>query len=209
VNDTLKFLKGVILVIIIIGAVDASAASAAEFHSGSTSGTTYLTATQIGTNQIDTEGGNIKCSSFTLTGQYTGTTAGSVNLAATYGGCTAYGLTDHVDMMDCTVLWTTGSNEQHTSCPISGMTIIPTQGGKPVCTVDIFTQTTKMSVSNVAGSPSDLVITPLSSSIAYTVTYPGGTGTKCGTVGAHSDGSYTGSLTVRAYEDAAHTKQVS
>ena len=55
--------------------------------------------------------------------------------------------------------------------------------------------------------PEELDISPVASGMTYNVTYNPAdhTKTKCGTQGSHSDGKYTGSITVRAFSDAAHT----
>jgi hypothetical protein len=191
-------------------ALAASAASAAEPHSGSASGTTYLTGTQIGTNQLDTEGGNIKCSTVGLSASYAGTTAAQVKVIPAYSGCTAYGLTAHVEMNGCYYLLTSAASTIDVECEAGKgpITIKPTQGGVAVCTVDVAgSQTVPTKVTNIAGTPDDLTLTPESSTIKYTVTYPT-TGTKCGAAGAHSDGTYTGSVTAQAYENPAHTAQV-
>jgi hypothetical protein len=200
--------------VIALGAASASAAFAVEAHSGSGSATTFLTGTQIGTNQLDTEGGNIKCSGVNLAAKYSGTTAATVDVTPSYTGCTAFGLTAHIDFMGCFYRFTsiTASHiDVNVLCPpgTGPVTIIVTQGGNVVCTVDVAEQTVPANVTNEAGSPDDLKVTPESTSIGYTVTYPGGTGTKCGGVGAHSDGTYTGSVTARAYENESHTAQVS
>src|ERR1044072_8112765 len=79
-NGKLKSFSLVLVMFCTLNAVSASAASAAEFHSGSASGTTYLTGQQFFTNQIDTEGGTIRCSFLKLSGSYSGTTASEVTL---------------------------------------------------------------------------------------------------------------------------------
>jgi hypothetical protein len=208
-TNKLKVL-GLTLVAAIAFGVLATAASAEEFHSGSGSGTTFLTGTQIGTNQLDTEGGNIKCTTVSYVGSYAGTTAGEVQVTPTYSGCTAYGLTAHINFNGCKIKKKAKIFRiLEIICFVEqAITIIPTQGGVGVCTISVPPQEIGVNYTNEAGSPDDVVVTPNSSTIKYAVSYPGGSGSKCGAAGEHSDGKYTGSVTEKAYSDSGHTTQV-
>ena len=196
----------------------AATASASELHSGSGSGTTYLTTAQIGTHQLDTEGGNIKWTTSGGSGSYAGTTTSSVKLYPTYSGCTAYGLTAHIDTMGCYYrLQGTFSPilpVTFVECPTTAggvtdeITVSPTQGGKPVCTVEIPEQELGTWIFNSTfGTPDDVEVRPALSSL-YRVTYSEGGGIKCGVVGTHSDGRYTGAHTLRAFSNSGHSAQV-
>lgn len=208
------------LVTVVLSAVGASVASGNEFHSSSASGTTYLTAEQIGTNQLDTAGGTWKCGTVKGKGSYAGTTTSAATLSSiTYSACTAFGLTAHVDMMGCDYRLT-GENEttgtQSIECPTTGggvtdeITVTPTQGGVGVCTLEIPEQEISLGIVSEAGSPEDIKTTPSASTITYRVTYNPAdhTKTKCGTQGTHHDGIFTGSTTLTAFEDAEHASKV-
>src|ERR1044072_1525822 len=206
----LKALGLALIAALALGAVSASAASAVvpQAHSGSGSETTYVTGTQVGTNQLDTEGGNIKCSTVGLKGSYGGTTSKDIKVVPTYSGCTAYGLTAHIEMMACYYTVSSpvvegGSPTALLNCKEGGpITVIATQGGSVVCTIDVAEQSVNLNIANNAGTPDHVTLTPESSTIKYKVT---GGGTKCGNEGDHTDGKYTGSITGRAYSNEAHT----
>lgn len=219
-NVKLKALGLALAAAFALSAVAATAASADQVHSGSASGTTNLTGFLSGVNQLDTPGGNIKCNEFSGKTSYAGTTATTVTVSSvTYGACTAFGLTAHIDMMGCDYkLVGSGATTGviHVECPTTGgglkdeITVIATQGGVPLCTIDVPAQTLNGTVANVAGTPDDINLTPEANAVIdYTVTYASGEGTKCGTKGGHTnEGRYTGTITAKAYSDAAHLNQV-
>jgi hypothetical protein len=205
-----------------LGAVSASAASAVipQAHSGSGTGTTYLTGFQVGTNQLDTEGGkNIKCSTVKLAGSYAGTTSNDIKIVPTYSGCTAFGFTAHIEMMGCYYTLQSPAVEGtparlQVNCKnefgekvFGPITVVATQTGGVVCTAHFDEQPLplNLNVANNAGTPDHVTLTPESSTINYTVT---GGGIKCGNEGAHADGKYTGSITGRAYSNESHAAQV-
>jgi hypothetical protein len=215
-NGKLKALGLALVAVLALSAVAASAASASKLHSGSASGTTYLTGTQIGTNQLDTEAGNIKCTTVGAKGSYAGSTTeeGTVE-GLTYSGCTL-GLIAHIDTMGCAFTGTAGTaptTEAHIVCPTTAggvtheITIVLTQGGAPVCSFDIPEQTVELHAQGDGATPDGIEVST-TSKIKYTVTYPGAPGTRCGMVGAHSDGTYTGSFSLKGYSNAAHSSQV-
>src|ERR1044072_5791604 len=208
-----------------LSAVAASVASAQtpnQLHSGSGSGTTYLTAHGIN-GVLHTGGaGNIKCATFSGKGSYAGTTAGTATLEdVTYSGCTAFGLTMHFDMMGCDYLVTDNTATTgivHIVCPTTAggvkdeITVTPTQGGVPVCHIDIPEQTVDINIAQDAGPPDHLTITPTAAeTLTYTSTYipADHAKTKCGTQGTHHDGKLTGAITVKASSNALHVNQVS
>lgn len=143
---------------------------------------------------------------------YAGTTSNEIYSVPTYGGCTAFGLTAHIETSGCAFRFLSWF-------PLTGLeifcagaiTVKPTAGGMTVCTIDIGSQSLGVSFSNWGGFPEDMRITPVPEwAVDYTVTYPSGSGTKCGPPGNHySGGVYTGSFTVKAFSDAAHTTAVS
>jgi hypothetical protein len=215
-----KALGLVLMAALALGGVTAQGAIAAELHSGSASGTTYLTGDQLGTNQWDLESGSLKCGGVTMKSQYSGTTAKEVTFTdVTYSACTAFGLTAHIDMMDCGYLVVGGdvtTGVLHLFCPTTAggvtdeVTITPTQGGVAICHIDIPEQTINLNIHNKAGAegnPDDIEIAPPGGGITYRVTQTAG-GLKCGTNGLKHDGKYTGSTTVTAFQNAAHTERV-
>ena len=220
-TSKLKILALALAATFALGAV-ASSASAYQLHSGSGSGTTYLTAQQVSANNIlHTPAGTIKCSGASGKGSFTGSTApqGTVENVA-LSGCTAFGLTMHVDTMGCDFLITGNgatSGILHIVCPTTAggvtdeITVLPTQGGVPVCQLDVPEQTTSIVIGNT-GSPPDDIHNSLANetNLTYSVTYTPAdhTKTKCGTQGVHHDGGLTSTITVKAYSDASHTTQV-
>src|ERR1044072_8646512 len=219
-TSKLKALSLALMAALALSAVAASAASADELHSSSGSGTTFLTGTQVGTNQLDTEAGSVKCSTVGGSGSYAGTTITEEDVEnVTYGGCTAFGLTAHIDMMGCFYRFKGINSTNATAnivCPTTAggvtheITITPTQGGVPLCHVEIPEQDVTLDITNTAGSPSDIDVEVTTASIKYNVTYipADHTKTKCGTQGSHTDGKLTGSLTATAFSNASHTNAV-
>jgi hypothetical protein len=218
-TSKLKILALALAATFALGAVAASPASAIyELHSGSGSGTTYLTAVQTVTAQLDTEKGNIKCTTVTGKGSFTGTTdLVSTIEDPTFSGCTAFGVTAHIDMMGCDFLIEgsgISSGVVHIECPTTAggvtheITITPTQGGVPICHIDLGEQTGVFSITNEKlPSPDDIVNSLTTKTLTYRVT-PVGENTKCGSAGLRHDGALTNPVTVRAYSDVTHTNQV-
>src|ERR1044072_3693988 len=219
----LKILAVTLMVAAALSAVSASMASGEELHSGSASGTTYLTAEQI-LNSIlaETPAGNVKCSASTAKGQYAGITSAEATLTEVkFSGCTPFGLTGHVEAMGCDYLVKGGgetSGTLHVVCPETGggvkdeITVTATQGGVPVCTLEIPAQAIEAEFKNTGAAgeiPEDFDIIPSASKITYSVTYSPAdhTKTKCGTQGLHHDGKYTGSTTVTGFGNEAHTQR--
>src|ERR1044072_1682881 len=166
IRKSLGLALTMIIVLSLVGPQGASA-SLGSFHSESGSGTTFLTFTPHGINQLETQGGTIKCSTFGGKTSYSGTTTTELTISSiSYGGCIAFGLTAHIDTMGCTYTLTGGkifANFQIV-CPTTAggvtdeITITPTQGGVSVCHVDIPEQSTIAAVYNVGTPPRDVEI---------------------------------------------------
>lgn len=222
-------LKTLGLALAVAGALGAVAAPAApaqdqQFHSESGSGTTYLTTENLTSNEIilDTPSGQIKCTQFSAGASYGGKTAMEITFTnVQYFGCTAFGLETSVDKMGCDFKLvrkdaTTGIT--HLECPTTGggvtdqITITPLQGGAPICHINVTEQTIKTKVENTATTvsphiPDDIdLIADTTDWIEYTVERTAG-GSKCPSQGFHNDATFTGTTTVTAFEDAAHTKR--
>jgi hypothetical protein len=205
-----------------LATMGALAASAAELRSGSATGTTHLTGDQLIGATFETPAGSMSCADITGHGTYTGTTASTgtaTNVA--FSGCTAFGLTAHVDTMGCDYLVTGSTATQgivHIVCPTTAggvtdeITITPTSGGAAICHINVPEQTITGNVNpgsaTAGGIPDDITISvPATSKVTYKVVRTAG-GAKCPTEGHHADGEYTGSITVTAFQNALHTERV-
>lgn len=209
------------LAVLAVSGVVASAAQAAEVHSGSWKGTTYLTIEQAeGLNVFHTPAGNVSCKTLNFAGSFSGTTASDFTLVAPtlktgFEGCTAFGLSAHVETMGCSYT-VTGSTALmgivHLVCPTTAggvmdeITITPTQGGVAICHINIPSQTINVNIINTSQVADDLDLYPTSVA-TYNVERTLG-GSKCPTNGHHNDGAYTGGITVRAFQDESHFEPV-
>lgn len=218
-TDTLKALGLAFVAALAISALVAQVATADELHSGSSTGNTYLTAEQAGANVIDTPAGTINCKKFSANSN-TGTTATLVTISnIAYSECTAYGLDTVVNVMGCDYLFTGDTATTgiiHIICPTTAggvkdqITVTPTAGGMMICHIDIPEQTANVALTNTAGTPSglpdDVFLSP-ETVLTYDVERTPG-GSKCPTNGHHNDGTYTGFITIRAFEDIAHSQPI-
>jgi hypothetical protein len=212
-NRKLKALGLALVVVFAMSAVVASAASAKQLHSGSTTGITHLTGTQIGaTNQLHLENGTpVKCTTALFDATYNGTTVSELTVTPTYSGCTAAGQKAEIHMNGCTYTITTpaGSADAYTAtvhlvCPAGKDVVItvPTAG----CTVTIQAQTPTVptidltDVTTAVANQDDILLKSTVEGVHYTTV--GG-----GVCGAAGKGKLTGEVTVKAYENAAHTIQ--
>lgn len=202
---------GLALIVAILGAIGISAMSAPassggpEFHFGEI---THLTGTQTGENALHTPAGNIKCTNVNLIGSSPELTATEGTFTPTYSGCTGFGLTTHIDPMGCTYR-ATSSEVIHLECPPgNSLAISVTQGGAKICHINVPPQTLGAVYTNEGGPPADITMGLAPETVlTYTVERTAG-GSKCPTNGHHSDGVYTGTTTVTAYQDAEHKEQI-
>jgi hypothetical protein len=223
VNRKLKNLGLALVAALALSGVAAQVAAADEIHSGSVTGTTYMTLDQHAKNVVDVAAGNIQCSTIGGEAQFSGTTATQVTVTnVTFSSCTGMGLTAHIDTMGCDYLGTgvtATTGLVHIICPTTAggvtdeITVTPTQGGQPVCHMDVPEQTVSVEVVNKAatggGIPDAIEVKPTSTSITSRVTYLGGqTPGKCGTAGLQHDGKYTNGVTITGFQDAAYTERV-
>lgn len=155
--------------------------------------------------------GTVKCTTSSLTGTVPSLTSSELKLEPHYSNCTMFGLTAHVNATPCYRLYTTptaGSvgnrtgEPPHYKCPGGGATTFtPTLFGGSVCTLTMEEQTPTgghviYTNSGGAGKEMDLLLHTTDTGIHYK-----GTGGVCGNGETHSDGTYTGTWTLRAYED--------
>jgi hypothetical protein len=206
----LKALGLALLAVSAVCALTASAASAKQIHSNATSGTTYITGVQSGTNEFDLANKTpIKCTSAIFDASYAGTTASELTVTPTYTGCTAAGQKAEVKTTGCTYTITTPTEvsvdffdaKAHLTCGAKSIEIIvPTAG----CSVFIAAQTAggEIDFTNVtSGSANQDDITLQWTVTALYTTVGGGI---CGLAG---EGVLTGKVTVKAYNSALHTEQ--
>lgn len=211
-KKSLKSFELILAAMLVVSVLGASSASAKHIHSGSTSGTTFLTGTQIGTNAFDMENGTlIKCSIAVFDASYAGTTASELTVTPTYSACTFAGQAVSIDMGGCQYTVATpalvGDNDHYTSvmsivCNTGGdiAITIPTSG----CALTIKGQTPgvpTLNLTNITTGPKDIQWKWGVEGISYTT--PGGG--ICGNAGKMK---ITGEVTFRGYSDAAHSAQV-
>jgi hypothetical protein len=217
-NKMAMKLKALGLALAAAFALSAAAASANEVHS---SLSTYATVAQHTVNILETPSGNIKCTTITGHVKFSGTTASEATVTGlAYHSCTAFGLTAHIDTMGCSytltgVTATTGV--AHIACPETAggvkdqITITPTQGGTPICHINIPEQSVNITFTNTGstagGIPGDMDVTPdPTQKLIYTSERTATT--ICPTTGPHEDAFYKGTITVTGFQDAAHTERV-
>jgi hypothetical protein len=189
-----------------LGAVTASAAfGAGEFTVGPTPAA--ITAEQSTLNVLEitnpTTTGFVKtkCGIATFEGTTTSTAATELTITPTYEECTLGGLAYDIKMNGCKYKFT-GSGVRTANVDITGCT-----SGKKIelikgnCTITIPEQGplgTVTFVNNAAGSSMDATAMMDFTTIALTQ----GSGSECPDPGATStDGKYTGSVTIKAFED--------
>jgi hypothetical protein len=195
-------------------AVVASGAQAVQFHSESS--TTFLLGQQATRNVFDTAAGTVKCgtaaSNAQFTGEITGTTVSELTITPECTGATAFGQNMIFNFTGCDYLFTapTGSAPTYDGrfdiqCPEGKHIDVEVPAGE--CSLTVFPQEVPGVVNYTnggAGSTRDVLVTSGLEGVAYTVDGPG---TICGSVGAHTDGKLTGSVTFKGFENAAHTEQ--
>jgi hypothetical protein len=217
----IKALGAALTAALALSGIAASAASADEVHSGSASGFTYATADQHVTNTLTTPSGNIKCITITGDVKFTGTTATEATVTGlAYHNCTAFGLTAHIDTMGCTYTLTGSTSSTGFAdivCPTTAggvthsITITPTQGGVPICHINVPEQRIPVNIANKAetagGIPDDIEVEP-EPNFEITYTSERTSTTICPTTGHHVDATYDGKITVTGFQDASHTERV-
>jgi hypothetical protein len=181
--------SALLAVVLVLGAIGASSASAAEFHTGSATGT--LTGTQI-TGQpqhvITTSAGKVTCAVAHFDGSFSASTTTSLTLLPTYAKCTAFGFINvPVETKGCHFNITAAAGgEHHIVCPVEPMVI-----ATPGCTTTIGSQTVKSAEFTNA---TDAVTGKMHIIMHTNVT--GITYNECGTV--RNNGTYTGTTTLTA-----------
>lgn len=192
------------MTIIGLGAATGSAATAAEFKIGA--GSAGIAGDNLAgtTHTLTSNAGSVKCMvGFIETHVFSGTFT-TLDVAPSYLECTAFGFEATVKMNGCRydfhVTETVSSGMSHRGtvgvfCPAGKLIEIIAAGG--ICTSKIGSQSPLgvVSYTTNTGSPETVSVTTGLKGITYTQEgffCPGGSGT-------FSNGTYTGSLTVKAF----------
>jgi hypothetical protein len=200
----LKVLGLAMVAVLAMSAMVASAASAHEFKSESSS--TTLTGEQVGEHVFTAEGNEVKCTAAKFTGTQSGTEADEVQVHPTYGAAAKEGATCKFSALTATV--NTGSCDYrfdsetdangHATTKVvctSGSITISLSG----CTITIGAQTVDQGVSFTnegSGASRDVKVTATATGIDYSAS---GFGCSLAGIktGAHTDGTYNGTTTVK------------
>jgi hypothetical protein len=178
---------------------------------------TFFFGEQATENVLTMAAGKVKCKKAQFSSDVTGSekaasdfVTGSIDLTPTYSECTAFGQAATVTTTGCKYR-ITGSSET------AGNLVIVCETGKAIqvdvptgnCSLKVEAQTpgeNGLEYKNEgAGAARVFRITSKVGKLAYTVAGPG---TICGTVGAHTDGVYSGTILEKGFKNAAHTEQV-
>lgn len=232
----LKALGMALCAVFMFGALSASAASAEisdVLTSGSLSGTTHLTGTQIGgkgaSNQfgVKSSAASVTCNTAKYSGTFTGSSATAVEVTPEYKECEGLGLSATVDDEGCkfsltgtTDKYFNTSNVEvgrdatvHLVCNHTGQIRVTAAFGCILTFKDTSgANTVNQNLLGVrydneleANGKWDIKVTVTVDKIHYTSNGP------CQSLGfaaTGNDGFLTTNVTATAYEDAAHTKQV-
>ncbi len=208
--------------ILALSALAAQAASASPLTvTEGASGTTFYTGDQDGKRWIfATPDGESECPTTSIKASSSGTFVNETSYEATYSNCSGLGfVVMHWNQGGCTYTFTTPTSIKpgevtwhasgiHIVCS-SGKSIeyTPTLFGVSACTRFIGSQTPTgghIVGKNTGGGANEMDVTLeiTLSGIHYT-----STGGACGSAGAHTDLTWTGNSTVRAYSNGGHTTQ--
>jgi hypothetical protein len=185
----LKTLGLAVVAVLATSAMVVSMASAAEYHSANAP--TTITGSQYSTNAFHVPGaGTLECTTATLHGSLSTTTATELTVHPTYSGCKAFGFaTTHVTTIFCDYTFTQPYalqwSEMHVVCSDANLIrITPTVFGGSVCTVTIGSQSPTGYVQFINEGSNVRAIWNMTS-----VSHSAGCGAS-----AASDGTYTGSV---------------
>jgi hypothetical protein len=210
--------------ILALSALAAQAASATPLTvNEGASGTTFYTGDQDGATWIwkDSGGNEAVCPATVISASTSGASVSETTWAATYEKCSGFGFAImHWNHNGCTYTFTeptqikTGevtwnASDIHIVCP-TGKQIeyTPTVFGASVCTRFVNPQTPTSghivgrNVGGVGANEMDVTLEITLTGIHYT-----GTGSVCGDSSTHSDWTWTGKSTVRAYSNGGHSTQ--
>jgi hypothetical protein len=182
------------LSLVLAGALSASSASAADFHSESTADT-VLKGSQVGSDKFVVNAGSEVCNEVSYEGIQTGATATTVKVIPKFSECTAFGFIHSTyDINGCFYEFSGDDSTMKIVCP-EGQTIVKTAFN---CWVTIGSQTLSGATSSNtgAGTSRDIDITLNVTGIHYvqhSKSFPG-----CSS-GTRTDGKYIGSITLQGF----------
>jgi hypothetical protein len=193
-NRKLKALGLALVVVLAMGSLSASAASAADFHSES--GTdTVIKGTQVGTDIWAFNAGTKSCNEFTYVGNQSGATATTWKAMVVWSNCSVFGFVNvTIDPNGCAFELSGDDGSLKIACP-EGASIVETGFN---CWVTIGPQSlTGVTYANTgSGSSRDLDLSINVSGITYTQhskSFPGCTN------GSFTNGTFTGKATMQGF----------
>jgi hypothetical protein len=207
-NRKLKALGLALFAVLAMGALSASAAMAADFHSEN--GTdTVIKGSQVGSDKFVVNAGTVTCNEATYEGIQSGATSNTVTVTPKYTECTAFGFVNAtIHTNGCRYVFDADTNaEGFTDVTIDCSE--PTEGGTTHqraitvtafnCWVTVGSQTTGNGIKYAntgSGASRDVDVSVSLTGITYTQhskTFPG-----CSN-GTFNNGSYTGAATVQGF----------
>ena len=208
-------------VVLALSALVAQAASASPLTvEGGESGTTFYTGDQDkGTWVFNSSSGASQCTTTSITASTSGASVNETSYAANYSNCSAFGFVImHWSQGGCTYTFTTPTKLKagEVTWSASGIHIVcqsgksieytPTSFGVSVCTRFIGSQTPSgghiVGKSTGSAGEMDVTLEITLEGLHYT-----GTGGPCGDASTHSDLTWTGNSTIRAFSNGGHTTQ--
>jgi hypothetical protein len=191
-----------LVAVLALGAVMASGAMAAEFHSEATS--TTITGTQTTTHKFTVGGGfgAITCKKATFSGttSSTSTTSPTQTITPTYAECSdSFGRTATVNFGSCDYVFHATGGTVDLVCSSGDVTIVIETGSTVECTVTLQAQNgiNGQSYANGTGKNGKKDITETSSATNITASTTSSGGLGCGIAnGTHTGGTYTGTTTL-------------
>jgi hypothetical protein len=196
-----------VLAVAAIGAVSASAAQAGDLTVGTPgSGSAIITAETDVINEFKVKTGLWRCTTIKFSPTTVTNGATTVTVHPEYSGCKTFGVTATTSTTGCNYLFHTtaaaggtatwdivceaGKEITVTPTGINCILHFPSQNGLTGITFD--------KAVNATTGKDDLTMTINVSGIHYTET-----GAGCISPGTHTDGTYTGSVTINGFEDIA------
>ncbi|HEX7280184.1 MAG TPA: hypothetical protein VF255_11255 [Solirubrobacterales bacterium] len=193
----LKALGLALVAVFAMSALSAASASAVEFHSEAAH--TELRAEQhAGEDTFSVNAGTVRCSHATYTGTESSATSTAQTVTPAYTGCKAFGFVNTtIDTNGCTYTFDSNANNVDIACPSSPITVTAFN-----CWVTVGAQNNIGPVTYTnsgSGSSRDVTVDVNITGISYTQhskSFPGCTN------GSFTNGTYTGSATVRGFNTA-------
>ena len=210
----LKALGLALVAVLAMSAVAASGASAHfEFTSGATTTNTWLTGEATTAQKLAIGTATIECSTATFSHTVLTATTSEVTIDASYSNCKQSTREVHVRMNGCDYLLTGektengGHGKVHIKCP-AGVHIefeITTCNATEACIVTMAEQTATEGVTYVNNPGGNDITVVATATVGVTCEAPGkineGGGTLCAAIRSVKTGKYTGTTTLKAFND--------